>query len=252
MRAASEIQVSPVKGIGRIKKGDDLVEVILAALGKAGIELKDDDVLVVTQKVVSKSEGRLVRLDEVKPTAAAVSLANELGKDPKIVELVLRESKRVVRKGHGVLITETHHGFVCANSGIDASNVESGYAALLPSDPDGSARRIRKQLERSTGKKLAVIITDTFGRPWRQGQTDVAIGCSGITPVDVLAGKRDPYGYVLRVTAPAIVDEVAAAAELVMSKLSMVPVALVRGVKFERSDAGVRSIVRDGKLDLFR
>ena len=252
MRESWGIQVAPVKGIRRIKQGDDIAEIIRAALEKGRFGLRDNDIIVVTQKVVSKSEGRLVRLERVKPTDPALSLARELGKDPKIIELVLRESKRVVRKGHGVLVTETHHGFVCANSGVDTSNVEKGYAALLPEDPDDSARRIRKRLEKSTGKKLAVIISDTFGRPWREGQTDMAIGSSGIAPLDMLVGKKDPYGYVLRVAAPAVVDEVAAAAELVMGKLSMVPVALVRGVRYKRSDSGVRSMVRDSSLDLFR
>jgi coenzyme F420-0:L-glutamate ligase / coenzyme F420-1:gamma-L-glutamate ligase len=244
--------VAPLKGIKRIKQGDDLSEMTLAALRRNHLELRDSDIVVVTQKAVSKSEGRLVKLDEVEPKEEATSLAAELGKDPRMVELVLRESKRVVRKGHGVLITETHHGFVCANSGIDTSNVESGYVTLLPVDPDRSARTIRKSLEKSSGKKVAVIITDTFGRPWREGQTDMAIGSSGIAALDDLVGKRDPYGYVLKVTAPAVVDEVAAAAELVMSKLSMVPVALVRGVKYRRSDSGLSPIIRESSLDLFR
>jgi len=247
-----EISIAPVNGIKRIEVGDGLGEVIAEALRKGGFELKDDDVVVVTQKVVSKSEGRLVRLDMVKPTKKAKQLAAELDKDPKIVELVLRESRRVVRKGHGVLITETRHGFVCANSGVDVSNVEKGYASLLPVDPDGSARRIRESLENATARRLAVVVTDTFGRPWREGQTDVAIGCSGIAPLEVLAGKKDPYGYVLKVTQPAVVDEVASAAELVMKKLSLVPVAIVRGVKYRRSEAGVKSMVRKRSLDLFR
>ncbi len=247
-----EIRVAPILGIKRVEPGDQLGEVIAEALRKGAFELRDDDVVVVTQKIVSKSEGRLVSLDRVKPSERALALAAELGRDPKVVELVLRESRRVVRKGHGVLITETRHGFVCANSGIDLSNVEEGYAALLPVDPDASARRIRRSLERNSGKRLAVIVTDTFGRPWREGQTDFAIGCSGIAPTEKLAGKRDPYGYVLRVTQPAVVDEMAAAAELVMKKLSLVPVAIIRGVKYRRSESGVRSIVRDGRLDLFR
>jgi coenzyme F420-0:L-glutamate ligase/coenzyme F420-1:gamma-L-glutamate ligase len=252
LRESQEVLISPVKGIGRIKKGDDLTEVILAALKKSSLGLRDKDILVVAQKVVSKSEGRLVKLGGVLPTAAAERLAKELGKDPKVVELILRESRRIVRKGHGVLITETRHGFVCANSGVDTSNVEEGYAALLPEYPDGSAKKIRKKLEKATGKKLAVIITDTFGRPWREGQADMAIGCSGIAPFQALVGRRDPYGYVLKVTAPAVVDEVASAAELVMTKLSMVPVALVRGVKYRKSESGVKSMVRESSLDLFR
>jgi coenzyme F420-0:L-glutamate ligase/coenzyme F420-1:gamma-L-glutamate ligase len=247
-----EISIAPVNGIKRIKAGDRLGEVIADALRNEGFEFEDDDVVVVTQKVVSKSEGRLVRLDSVKPGKKATALASELGRDPRMVELVLRESKRVVKKGHGVLITETRHGFVCANSGIDMSNVEEGFAALLPIDPDASARRIRKSLEKKSGKRLAVIVTDTFGRPWREGQTDVAIGCSGIAPMEMLAGKKDSYGYVLKVTQPAIVDELAGAAELVTKKLSLVPVAIVRGVKYSRSELGAKSLVRKRSLDLFR
>ena len=239
-------------GIKRVEPGDDLGEIISIALRKGGPELEDGDIVVVTQKIVSKSEGRLVRLGDVRPTKRAKALASDLGKDPRLVELVLQESKRVVRKGHGVLITETKHGFVCANSGIDMSNVESGYAALLPTDPDASARRIRNKLEKATSKRLAVIVTDTFGRPWREGQLDLAIGCSGIAPTQVLAGKKDPYGYVLRVTQPAIVDEVAAAAELVMKKLALVPVAIVRGVEYETAESGVKGLVRKSETDLFR
>jgi coenzyme F420-0:L-glutamate ligase/coenzyme F420-1:gamma-L-glutamate ligase len=244
--------ISPVLGVKRVAPGDELGEIIAEAIRRNKLELLDDDIIVVTQKIVSKSEGRLVRLDGVKPTPRAAALANELKRDARVVELVLRESRRVVRKGHGVLITETRHGFVCANAGIDMSNVESGYAALLPLDPDASARRIRSSLERATGRRLAVIVTDTFGRPWREGQTDLAIGCSGIAPTQKLAGKKDPYGYVLKVTQPAVVDEVAAAAELVMTKLSLVPVAIVRGVKYARGESGVKSVVRKRNLDLFR
>ena len=252
MPASIGVQISRVEGIKRVEPGDELGGIIAEALRRMRFALVDGDIVVVTQKIVSKSEGRLVKLDEVKPTERATALAAELGKDPRVVELVLRESRRVVRKGHGVLITETRHGFVCANAGIDMSNVESGYVALLPRDPDESARRIRRSLEKATARKLAVIVTDTFGRPWREGQTDLAIGCSGIAPTQSLAGKKDPYGYVLRVTQPAIVDEVAAAAELVMTKWSMVPVAIVRGVKYRRAESGVRSMVRKRSLDLFR
>lgn len=241
-----------MKGIKRVEPGDDLGGIVVDALGRNGLELADGDIVVVTQKVVSKSEGRLARLDEVTPRGEAVAIAAELVKDPRLVELVLRESTRVVRKGQGILITETRHGFVCANSGIDLSNVEAGYALLLPVDPDASARRLRRSLERATKSKLAVIITDTFGRPWRQGQTDVAIGCSGIAPTQKLSGKKDRFGHVLRVTEPALVDEVAAASELVMSKLALVPVSIVRGLRYTRSDAGVRSMLLDSRMDLFR
>jgi coenzyme F420-0:L-glutamate ligase / coenzyme F420-1:gamma-L-glutamate ligase len=249
---ALEVRVYPLEGIKRVKPGDELGGLIAEALGSKRFELEDGDIVVVTQKIVSKSEGRLARLDDVEPTQRAAALAAELGRDPRVVELVLRESRRVVRKGHGVLITETRHGFVCANSGIDMSNVETGYVALLPLDPDDSARRIRRSLEEATRRRLAVVVTDTFGRPWREGQTDLAIGCSGIAPTQSLAGKKDPYGYVLRVTQPAIVDEVAAAAELVMKKRSLIPVAIVRGVKYRRAESGARSMVRKRSLDLFR
>lgn len=252
MSEHKEVRVIPVEGIKRVEPGDELGQIIAGALRRKRFELEDGDIVVVTQKIVSKSEGRLCKLDEVTPTKEASSIAAELGKDPKVVELVLRESRRVVRKGHGVLITETRHGFVCANSGIDMSNVEEGYVALLPLDPDGSAQRIRRSLEKTTKKTLAVVVTDTFGRPWREGQTDVAIGCSGIAPTQKLTGKKDPYGYVLRVTQPAVVDEVASASELVMKKLSLVPVAIVRGVGYRRSESGVKSMVLKRDLDLFR
>lgn len=247
-----EVRIVPLEGVKRVEPGDDLGALIEEALRKKGFHLADDDIVVVTQKVVSKSEGRLVKLERVKPSRRAASIAGELGKDPRVVELVLNESKRIVRKGHGILITETHHGFVCANSGLDMSNVERGYVALLPVDPDASARRIRASLEKKTNKRLAVIVTDTFGRPWREGQTDVAIGCSGIAPTLRLTGKKDPYGYVLRVTQPAIADEVAGAAELVMQKLALVPVAIVRGVAYDRDDSGAKSMVLKEGLDLFR
>jgi coenzyme F420-0:L-glutamate ligase/coenzyme F420-1:gamma-L-glutamate ligase len=246
------VQVIPVKGMPRVKAGDRLTQQIIESLEKNGVSLQDSDVVVVTQKVVSKAEGRIVRVDDVKPGKKAKELARKLRKDPRTVQIVLQESKRIVRRGHGVLITETHHGFICANSGIDQSNVEEGYITLLPVDPDASARRIRAQLERRTGKKLAVVITDTFGRPWREGQIDIAIGCSGIRPLEDLVGTTDPYGHLLRVTQPAIVDEIASAAELVMRKHSLTPVSVVRGVHYRRGDLGVRRMIRPWRYDLFR
>jgi coenzyme F420-0:L-glutamate ligase/coenzyme F420-1:gamma-L-glutamate ligase len=246
------VQVFPLRGIPRIKPGDDLLQHLIRSLDDGGIVLQDSDVMVVTQKVVSKAEGRIVRIEDVSPGKKARLLAEELGKDPRTVQVILQESKRIVRKGHGVLITETKHGFVCANAGIDQSNVEEGYLTLLPEDPDRSARRIRKKLEAATGKKLAVVITDTFGRPWRDGQIDIAIGCSGLAPLEDLVGTTDPYGHTLRVTQPAIVDEIASASELVMRKHSLTPAAVVRGVTYKRGDSGVKSIVRERRMDLFR
>ncbi len=246
------IEVIPLLGIPEIRKGADLVDMILRALERIGVEPLDGDIFVVKQKVVSKAEGRVVALKSVRPGRRAKALAEEQGKDPRLVELILRESVRVVRAGHGVIITQTKHGFVCANSGIDQSNVGEGYAALLPVDPDRSARKIRRGLEGASGRGLAVVVTDTFGRPWRRGQTDVAIGCSGIAPLVPYAGRKDAYGYELRVTEPAVVDEIAGAAELATGKLGGVPAAVVRGVKYAKSEDGAKSLVMSRERDLFR
>lgn len=247
-----KVEVFPLKGLPEVRGGSDVAGLVVAALSRSGIQLKDRDIVVVKQKIVSKAEGQLVRLSEVVPGRRAESLAKAEGKDPRLMELVLRESVRVVRCGHGVVITETKHGFVCANSGVDQSNVGKGYASLLPVDSDLSARRIRKTLEEGTGRRLAVVVTDTFGRPWRRGQTDVAIGCSGIDPSVSFRGKVDEFGYALRVTEPAVVDEVAGAAELAMGKLDRVPVAVVRGVVYARGDGGVKSLIMQRERDLFR
>jgi coenzyme F420-0:L-glutamate ligase/coenzyme F420-1:gamma-L-glutamate ligase len=242
--------IIPIQGMPKIGEGDDISSLIINAIKK--IDLKDHDIIVITQKIVSKAEGRMIELASIKPSRRALKLGKELQKDPRVVEMILRESSRILRLGHGVIITETKHGFVCANAGVDQSNVDDGYLSLLPIDPDSSARRIRRRLEKITEKKIAVIITDTFGRPWREGQVDVAIGCSGIRPMESLKGKIDSFGYKLRVTEPAIVDEIAAASELIMKKLSMTPVCIVRGLRYKRSDAGVKSIMRSKELDLFR
>ena len=246
------VSILPVYGIPEIEPGADLPSAVLQALKLQKLRLVSGDVIVVKQKVVSKAEGRLVRLDDVKPGPEALELAKEQQKDPRLVELILQESVRVVRAGHGVIITETRQGLVCANSGIDKSNVQPGYVTLLPIDSDRSARLIRRKLELRTKVKLAVVITDTFGRPWRKGQTDAAIGCSGIAALNSYRGKRDKYGYHLRVTEPSVVDEIAAAAELVTGKLSDVPVALVRGVNYRRGEDGVRSMLMEREKDLFR
>jgi coenzyme F420-0:L-glutamate ligase/coenzyme F420-1:gamma-L-glutamate ligase len=246
------LSVHPVKGIPEVKKGDDIASLLLGALKENDLKLQDFDIIVVKQKIVSKSEGRLVRLDSLTPGRRAKRIAADFHKDPNLVELILQESKRVVRIGHGVIITETKQGFVCANSGIDRSNVPPGWASLLPEKPDRSARKLRRAVEASSGLKHAVIITDTFGRPWRKGQTDVAIGCSGISPLNSYRGKLDPYGYKLRVTEPAVVDEIAGAAELVSGKLTGVPVALVRGLRYRRIDRGVKALLMERRKDLFR
>jgi coenzyme F420-0:L-glutamate ligase/coenzyme F420-1:gamma-L-glutamate ligase len=247
-----KVEVFPLRGVPEVSKGSDIGGLVIAALGRSGVRLKDRDIVVVKQKIVSKAEGRIVKLSEVVPGKRAESLAKAEEKDPRLMELVLRESVRVVRSGHGVVITETKHGFVCANSGVDLSNVGKGYASLLPMDSDLSASRIRKTLEHRTGRRLAVVVTDTFGRPWRKGQTDMAIGCSGVDPLVSFRGKADKFGYALRVTEPAVVDEVAGAAELSMGKLDRVPVAVVRGVRYARGEGGVKSLVMQRERDLFR
>jgi coenzyme F420-0:L-glutamate ligase/coenzyme F420-1:gamma-L-glutamate ligase len=247
-----KLEVIGIGGFPEVQKGDDIAGLLHSALRDSGLELQDGDVVVIKQKIVSKAEGRLVKLDSVRPSAKALKLAGEQGKDPALVELVLGEAVRVVRAGHGVIITETKSGLVCANSGIDMSNVKPGYAALLPSDPDASSRKIRRALTRLLGKNVAVIITDTFGRPWRRGQTDIAIGCSGIEPLYSYRGKQDKFGYELRVTEPAVVDEIAGAAELVIGKLNGIPAALIRGVQYNSGEAGIRSIRLEAEKDLFR
>ena len=248
----NKVEVFPLTGIPEVSSGADLPKLILGAIRRARLRLREGDVLVVKQKVVSKAEGRLVALRGVKPGRRARLLAAAQGKDPRLVELILRESVRVVRAGHGVIITETRHGFVCANSGVDQSNVKPGYVALLPVDPDRSASRIREALRSATSRDVAVVISDTFGRPWRKGQTDVAIGSSGISPLSSYVGAKDPYGYELRVTEPALVDELASAAELATGKLRGIPAVIVRGVEYKTSDLGVRSLVMERGRDLFR
>ncbi len=248
----TRIEVIPLLGIPEVTKGADLGRLILDSIKDNGLALRDGDIVVVKQKVVSKAEGRIVKLAGVVPSGRAGRLARREEKDPQLVELILRESVRVVRAGHGVIITETKNGFVCANSGVDQSNVGEGSVALLPVDPDRSARRLRRQLEKASSKRLAVVVTDTFGRPWRRGQTDVAIGCSGIVPLLPYAGKKDKFGYELRVTEPAVVDEIAGAAELAIGKLKGIPAAVIRGVEYKHGDAGLRSIIMPPDRDLFR
>jgi coenzyme F420-0:L-glutamate ligase/coenzyme F420-1:gamma-L-glutamate ligase len=248
----NRIEVIPIPGIPEVSKGDDLASLILDALRRSSLALADGDAVVVKHKIVSKAEGRIVRLGAVIPSRRARALAKKEGKDPRLVELTLAEAVRVVRTGHGVIITETKQGFVCANSGIDQSNVGKGSVALLPEDPDKSAHRLRKELEKRTGKELAVVVTDTFGRPWRLGQTDVAIGCSGVLPLVEYAGRRDKFGYELRVTQPSVVDEIAGAAELAIGKLNGIPIAVVRGVEYIRGEDGVKSMLMPPERDLFR
>ena len=239
------LTILPVEGMPEVEPGVDL-----AALINDQIDLADGDIVVVTSKIVSKAEGCAVELDSVTPSPFASEWATTWGKDPRVVEVVLSEAARIVRQVGELLITETRHGFVCANSGVDqSSSGASGRVLTLPPDPDASARRLRAALEKS----VAVIVTDTFGRPWREGQTDVAIGVAGIKPIRSYVGERDPHGHEFRVQEICVVDEIAGAAELVKGNLSRVPVAIVRGYEWEPDDgATMAAVIRDASRDLFR
>lgn len=248
----SEVRIFGLSGIPEIHAGDDIAGMIVEAARAAG-GVESGDVLVVTQKVVSKAEGRIVDLAGVTPSAFAQQVADTWEKDARQVEVVLGETKRVVRMGHGVMICETHHGFICANAGVDASNVEkTGTVCLLPVDSDASARLIRERVEAAFGVPVAVIVSDSFGRPWREGIVNFAIGCAGMMPLLDYTGQHDPAGYELRVTAMAVADELAAAAELVHGKLARMPVAIIRGAEYTAGKGAVRDIIRDAELDLFR
>jgi len=246
-----EIRLVAMEGIPAVGPGDDLAALHQRAAERCGVSLRDG-VLVVCQKIISKAEGRVVPLAEVEPTPRARAIAAEDGKDPRHVELVLRETRRIVRRGHGVLIAETHHGFVCANAGVDLSNAPGAeIAVLLPEDPDASARRLRQGLLALGAGPLAVIVTDTFGRPWREGLLDVAIGCSGIAPIQDLRGTPDLMGRELALTTNATADQLAAAAGLHMPKDSGIPSVWVEGIPLE-GEGALRDTLRDPELDLFR
>jgi coenzyme F420-0:L-glutamate ligase/coenzyme F420-1:gamma-L-glutamate ligase len=239
------VSITPVEGLPEIREGDDL-----AALIAERAALEDGDVLVVAQKVVSKAEGRVVRLAEVEPSEEAKSIA--VGADPRQIEVILREAARIVRVRPPLVIAETRHGFVCASAGVDASNApEPGSVVLLPEDPDASATQLRDRLREEAGAEIGVIVSDSFGRAWRQGTTDVAIGTAGIQPLLDLKGLRDPTGYELHATVIAVADELAGAAELVMGKTDGVPAAVIRGVDV-RGDGNARELVMPADRDLFR
>jgi len=248
----SEVRIFGLPGIPEVHAGDDLAGMIVEAARVQG-GISDGDVVVVTQKVVSKAEGRIVDLETVTPSAFAQQIAEQWEKDARQVEVVLGETRRIVRMGHGVVICETHHGFICANAGVDASNVEkTGTVCLLPVDSDASARAIHARVRDAFGVDAGVIVSDSFGRPWREGIVNFAIGCAGMLPLLDYTGQSDPAGYELRVTAMAVVDELAAAAELVHGKLARMPVAVVRGAEYVRGEGGVAQIIREAERDLFR
>jgi coenzyme F420-0:L-glutamate ligase/coenzyme F420-1:gamma-L-glutamate ligase len=247
----SRIELVALEGIPRVAPGDDLALLVAQAAHEAGVALRNG-VLVVCQKVVSKAEGRLVALAGVEPSAEARKIAAEDGKDPRHIEVVLRESARIVRRGHRVLICETRHGFVCANAGVDLSNAPAHeVAVLLPEDPDASARRLREGLLARGAGPLGVVVSDTFGRPWREGLVDVALGCAGIAPLQDLRGQPDLVGRPLEVTTLATADQLAAAAGLLMPKRSGVPAVWIRGLTLT-GDGRVRDMLREPANDLFR
>ncbi len=247
-----QLEVIGLEGIGEVKQGDSIGRLLHEACSRSGISLTVKDVLVVAHKIVSKAEGRIIRLDTVQPSPRALELSRELGKDPALVEVILRESRRIIRKGGGTIIVETRHGFICANAAADLSNVGPGKVALLPEDPDRSAEKIRAEIHELSGVGPAVIVSDSFGRPWRLGTTDVAVGVAGMRPLRDYRGEVDTYGYQLRASVAAIADEIASAAELVMGKKDGVPAAVVRGLEFQPEEGSARELLRPKAQDLFR
>ncbi len=246
------VSIYPVPGLPEIANGASLPALIVEGIARLGMLLESGDVVVITQKVVSKAEGRVVSLAQVHPSFRATEIGQRIGFDPRHVEVVLSESVRVVREAPRVLITETRHGFVCANAGVDRSNTGGKeQVVLLPEHPDESARRLRESLRELSGVLVGVVISDSFGRPWREGQVNVAIGAAGVVALRDYRGRQDPDGYELQGTELAVVDELASAAELVMGKLDRVPVALIRGAQLV-GDGSVRSLLRDPATDLFR
>lgn len=248
--APQSLRLHALPGLPEIEPGADLATLIREAAAVAGLEL-DRSIVILCQKIVSKAEGRIVPLAGIEPSAEAREIAAAHDRDPRQVEIVLRESRRIVRRGHGVLITETHHGFVCANAGVDLSNAPGpDTAVLLPVDPDASARRLHEALS-AAGAHTPVVITDTFGRPWREGLVDVALGSAGIAPMRDERGSRDRAGRELFVTRPAVADQLAAAAGLLMWKDAGVPVVIAEGYPIE-GDGSARELLRDPETDLFR
>ena len=246
------LEIIGLENIGEVRQGESIAGLIVEASAREHVTLTSGDIVVVAHKIVSKAEGRIVHLAEVRPSARALELARELNKDARLLEIILTESRRIVRQGDGTIIVETHHGFICANGGVDLSNVGPGLAALLPRDPDRSAREIGDGIRRLSGAAPAVIISDSFGRPWRLGTVDVAVGVSGLRPLTDDRGKQDRHGYELRASVAAVADELAAAAELVMGKRGEIPVVVIRGAALAREEGSVKELLRPEAEDLFR
>ena len=251
-----EIRIVALRGVPEVQPGDDVAALVVAALARTDLAARDGDVLVATQKVISKAESQLVELSGVEPSALARDFATRWDKDPRYVELVLRESVRIVRMDHGIIIAQTRHGFVCANAGVDASNVSGGdVACLLPRDPDASAAALRTALMERTGADLAVIVSDSFGRPWRNGSVNVSIGVAGMEPLTDYRGRPDDFGRVMHASVLAVADELASAAELASGKVNRAPFVLIRGYPYERREGGAgvgAELLMDPAADLFR
>src|SRR5918996_4809083 len=255
MQLKQEIRVLPVRVLRDVRPGDKLYSLILRSLAHNKIILEDGDIVVIAQKIVSKAEGQIVRLNSLTPSSFAIQLAKAYKKDPRLTELIIRQSKNIVKISNGVIISETKHGFICANAGVDQSNVMNSEetALLLPDDPDTSAKQIMYMLKEKTNKEIAVVITDSFGRPFRNGQTNVAIGLAGMVPIKGYIGEEDMNGKNLKVTEIAIVDELASAAELVMGKSKGIPVVVIKGFNFVKSEnASIYELIREREKDLFR
>lgn len=249
----SELSLIPISVAAEIQPGDSIVDKLLRAMKKHRLRFRAGDIVVVKHKVVSKAEGRLVDLTTIKPSAESIAWAKQFSLDARVIELALRESRAVIRRKNGVLITETHHGFLCANSGVDVSNVDGGaHALLLPENPDRSAADLRRALKKRTGINIPVIVTDSFGRPWREGLTEFAIGISGMKPLRDDRGCLDPHGYRLQASVEAVADELACAAGLVCGKLNRAPACIVRGFRYDAGAGTVRDLLRPAKTDLFR
>jgi coenzyme F420-0:L-glutamate ligase/coenzyme F420-1:gamma-L-glutamate ligase len=241
------LQILPVHIEKEITPDDNLSKIIINST-----DIDDGDILVIAQKVISKQEGRIVELSSVKPSLLSEGISSQYNKDPRIIELILSESKRIVRMKSGLIIVETNHGFICANAGIDESNVADGFATLLPLNSDKSAKLIRNKILDETGKNIAIIIADTFGRPFRMGQTNCAIGISGLNPILDYSGTLDSFDRILRVTAIAIADELSAAAELVMEKTKKSPVVIIRNYPYDLMDKSIDDLIRPENEDLFK
>jgi len=249
----TQLSIVPIPLADEIKTGDSLADKLLQALRQHKLAFEPGDILVVKHKIVSKAEGRIVDLATIKPSVHSITWAKRYKLDARVIELALRESRSVIRRKNGVLITETHHGFVCANSGVDVSNVDGGYhALLLPADPDRSARKLHRELKKRTALTIPVLITDTFGRPWREGLVDFCIGIAGMKALRDDRGQRDPHGYTLHASLEAIADELASAAALVCGKLNRTPACIIRGFLYEAARGRGRDLLRPAANDLFR